>query len=431
VPPTLDDWFDVARGIKAFYESPEGLQRQRGDFEVPELANWLYHWREEGHDLNWIRQAIRDDQGGEWRHKHPDADESPIIDLPVENEPTDPIHVSMRVIPVTDASSGEFLNRGYSYWPAAFVVGSHAYVFVGHKDLHPRFFDVDLINATVVPLGPRTGFTSEGEGMYWDDTGHVYILDGSRLMRTSPLDQHAAEVVFDISEMPGIPAGCDLWQPHSSDDGRVHSATVRDAQHPEEGGRYPYIGTVVYRLGHKEFYPAVGKLDESQIDNTGRMLIIKETLDDGLSNRIIDLATRQTQVLRKADGAVGHSDCGPMLLIGEWSPPAGPEHGQCVKLDLSQPLTPGRRMELFASWNVGHISYRNGRCLRSDEKYLSLVGMNGEGVTPIFEHGMVVKDANNAYNFQVFANLDHSGRVAAFMSNDGGDRFDMFLAVLP
>lgn len=348
------------------------------------------------------------------------ASRPPVVLPPVEQpvpvpeppapEPAVPASSSARVLRVTDPSDGDFVPRMYSYWPNAWLHDRHAYVFAGHVDGLPRFFKVDLGSGAVERLGPLLGFTGTTEGWYWDANGWIYLLDGARLMRVSPFTNEA-RVVFDLAETH---PGCILWQAHSSDDGTVHCATVKQVV---SDGAYPAIGTVVYRIGRQEYFPAQGALDESQIDATGTYLIIKEDDD----NRVINLSTRHTQILRDADGAVGHSDCGPLLLVGEDN-----IHGACVKWDLNQPLTPGRRMDLFSTWNMGHISIRGGRCLLSDDTHLSLVSLGGGGVVPLLAHGGDV----GGYDNQVKANLDPSGRVATYMIHQGG-RFDVYLAVLP
>lgn len=315
------------------------------------------------------------------------------------------------MIQVTDASDGEFVPRQYSYWSNAWIHGRTAYVFAGHADGQPRFFKVDLVSGNVERLGPMIGFVGTTEGWSWSSDGWIYLLDGPRLRRVSPFTNEAP-TVFDISDTH---PGCILWQSHSSDDGQVHSATVKQIVNE---GAYPALGTVVFRKGRQEYFPAQGNLDESQITPDGGWLVIKENDD----NRIINLDTRETQIIRDADGAVGHSDCGPHLLVGEDN-----IHGALVKWDLNQPLTPGRRVELLSNiWNVGHVSYRAGRCVRSSDTHLSLVSLDGGGEVPLFAHGGDV----GGYDNQVKANLDPTGRVATYMIHKDG-RFDVFLAVLP
>lgn len=320
-----------------------------------------------------------------------------------------PIGTGQRLIRITSEADGEFINRQYSYWPTAYIKDDTAYVFVGHADGNPRFFAVDLTSGAVSRMGPMLPYWGTAEGWYWDAQGWIYLLDGPTLHYVNPFTADD-RLVFSIENSH---PGCRLWQAHSSDDGLTHSATVQEVV---ETGAYPNLGTVVFRRGREHYFPAIGSLDESQIDASGRWLIIKE--DD--RNRIIDLDTRATITLSNADGAVGHSDCGDGILVGE-----DDQHGACVRWDLREPLTPERRQTLFNTWAMGHVSIRGGRCLLSDEKQLSLVALDGSGVTPLLEHGM----SGRGYDYQVFGNLDPTGRVASFMSNRAG-RMDAYLLVL-
>lgn len=428
---TLDDYLTLARGIKAFYEAREGLQRQPGEFQVPEMANWLYHGIEAGHDLEWIRQAIRADQGGEWRSKHPGEPPAPP-EPPSEPPPPPPEPPSgplqppppvqrTRLFQVTTEVDGPVAPRTYGYWSNAWVEpgGETILVFCGLRN-GPAFFRVYRRSDLVEPLGRwNMPYGGETEGWYWDLQGWIYMAVGPRLLRIHP-GTGEEQVVGDIS---GLYPGCDLWQPHSSLDGSAHSATVRQIV---SGGKYPNMATVVFRPGSVDRYPAQGDLDESQISPDAQDLVIKETLEDGLSNRFIRVGAADGQRIRKAEGAIGHSDLGPGgLLIGEWSPPAGSEHGQCVRWDL-QPGVPPRRRELFPTWNLGHLSYQAGRWLRSDGQRLSLLDPDTGQLTPLWDHGMVIT-GSEAYDFQTGANLDPSGTVVCFRSNNGGPTQHLFV----
>jgi hypothetical protein len=285
-----------------------------------------------------------------------------------------------------------------------------AIVFAGHADERPRFFAVDLTSGSIERLGALVPYSGTGEGWYWNAAGRIYLIEGPRLRCVDPFTG-ADDVVFDISETH---PGCRLWQAHSSDDDATHCATV---ERLSSDGPYLRLGTVVVRHGHQTFYPAEAPVDESQVTADGTFLIIKE----GEDNRIINLETGETRVLRDEEGAVGHSDCGPGLLVGEDN-----IHGACVLWDLGAPLTPENRRMLFSTWNMGHVSVRGGRCLQSDATSLRLVALDGSGAMPLLEHGMV----GTGYDFQVHANLDPSGRVATYISNAAG-RFDVYLVVLP
>jgi hypothetical protein len=325
-----------------------------------------------------------------------------------------------RVIRVTNGSDGEFVNRMYSYWPNAVVLNGDVYVFAGHVDGRPRFFRVDLSDGRVTRLGSLLPYGGEAEGWYWDREGWVYLCDGPRLRRVNPFTGKDV-VVFDITETH---PGCRLSQSHSSDDGKTHSATV---QRIVDDGPYPNIGTVAFHRGEQVFFPTERFLDESAITTEGVVfLIIKEYDKDANGdpinedNRIINLETRETRLLLDADGAVGHSDCGPGFVVGEDN-----IHGACVYWDLRQPLSAARRRTLFETWGMGHVSIRGGRCLLSNDTHLSLVALDGSGVTRLLAHGMI----GAGYDYQVRASLDPTGAVACYMTNAGG-HLDVFLLLL-
>jgi len=328
-----------------------------------------------------------------------------------------------REIPVTDASDGTLINRGYAYYSAAFVSpgGETAFVLGATREQGPSVWGVDLHSEHVTRIGKLTGYPGEAEGWAWTPQGEIHLCDGSRYRRVNPFTGQDT-VLYDLSDPTtgeGHHPGCDLWQPHSSDDGQVHSATVRQIV---SDGKYPYLGTLVWYRGRPRYFPAIGDLDESALDSTGEFVVIKEKRDGLLHNRIIELATGITQTLTNAQGAVGHSDMGPGLLIGEWSPQHGEADGQCVLWDLRGPLVPERRRTLFYTWGMGHVSYRAGRCLLSGPQALSLLPLDGSGPQHLIDHGMAGEPHGN---------LDHSGRVAVFMSNHGTDRLDLSLLVLP
>jgi hypothetical protein len=316
---------------------------------------------------------------------------------------------------VTDERDGPLEPRMYPYWANAVVRDGGVYVFVGHADGRPRFIRVDLASRQVERLGPLLSYTGTGEGWHWDAQGRLYLIDGPRLRRVGPLSPGEDEVIFDITETH---PGCDLWQSHSSDDGRVHSATVRQIV---SNGAYPAIGTVVSIDGQQQFFPAPGALDESHLTGNGRWLLIEDTNDLWIH----DLTKMgPSRVIRDTEGALSHCDTGADFIVGEDN-----FAGACVRLDLAT----GERRILFRTWGMGHVSVRGDRYLFSDATHISLVAPDGSGlIRRLVEHGMVVPPGTpewKKYDFQVQANLDPSGRVACYMTNNGGDRQDVFLLI--
>lgn len=301
----------------------------------------------------------------------------------------------MRVIQVTNDDDGSFVPRMYSYWSNA-VVLNEVYVFAGHEDGTVHFFQVNRDAEVVGRLGSLLPYRGTSEGWRWDIEGWIYLLEGPRLRRVNPFTGED-RVVFDISDAH---PGCDLWQSHSSDDGRTHSATVRQIV---GGGAYPKLGTVVVRDGQMLFFQAQGSLDESQVTRSGSHVIIKENDD----NRVVNLQTRETIIIRDSERALGHSDCGSDFIVGEADKP---DPGACGLWDLTQPLTPGRFRLLFPTTNMGYVSTRGGRCLWSNDTHLSLVNLNNGAITLLVEHG-----GGTSYDDRVKANLDPTGQVACYM----------------
>ena len=102
---------------------------------------------------------------------------------------------------------------------------------------------------------------------------------------------------------------------HSSNDDRVHSATVQGQQLQRRRLRRLQP---VDRPGAPTS-PRKGDFDECQIDKSGRWLLVKENVDgkNGEDNRIIDLQSGAEQVFYDEEGAAGHSDMGYGYLVAE------------------------------------------------------------------------------------------------------------------
>lgn len=307
---------------------------------------------------------------------------------PVQEPPPLPRELRLWPVPTT----APVLNRIYSYWSNAWINGDTAHVFIGHED-GVHLYAVNLVTGEVHLNRSRVLLPAgTGEGWYWDKGGRISLCDGPRLRRLSPYGE-LDETLIDISETH---PGCRLWQAHSSDDGLVHSATV---ERIVSDGPYERIGTIIKRAGGVDYFPAQATLDESQVARGGRWLLIKE----GDDNRIVDLTgVVAERVMTDADGALGHSDCGPDFAVGEDN-----QRGACIWLDLA---TLDRRV-LFETWNMGYVSVRGGKCLHSGETHLNLVDLNGGGVTPLVEHG-----GGSSYDERVKANLDPTGRVGFYVS---------------
>lgn len=293
---------------------------------------------------------------------------------------------------------GPFHPRLYSYWANAFVGRDNViYVFGGHQQAGPYLYEIRDGRLAVHSALPGSGTT---EGWYWDARlARIYQPEGPRLMLLDPFSG-ARETVMDIS---ALYPGCRVFQTHSSDDGRVHSATAQSLVD------WKFIATVVFINDAPAHWKAEGVIDESQITPDGKYIIIKETnADFQLYNRIIKLPYEFEFQLGPQE-RLGHSDCGNGFIIGEDS-----HLGAAVRYDLET----RKRKEIFGTWNMGHVSVRGNCALfsRHEEGKLELFEFFPEGggsSTYIFNHGI----KSNDYDLQVRANLSPCGRVAAFTMN--------------
>jgi hypothetical protein len=356
--------------------------------------------------------------------------EDPQPTLPIPQPPPNvppPHSVAPKVLQLTNPLlDPNVLNRIYTYWPNAWVRGTVAYVFYGNADNYPGFLSVDMVTGEVTHLeawSKAFPYRGETECLYWDREGRICFPQGPRLMRVSPFTMES-EILVDISQTH---PGCDLWQAHSSEDGRVHSATVRRIVND---GRYPSVGTLLVRNGEQHYFaPTRGEIDESEVSPNSRWLLIKEGTDNATDNRIIEVETLEERLILEADGAVGHSAFDGDWLIGEDN-----IHGACVAWDLNSVLFPQARREVFRTDNMGHLSIRNGRWILTTPDAIIWVRWSvaaGATMTHLEDHGMKVLDPNRQYDFQVFANVDLTGSVVIFVSNRGIGRNDVFLLVLP
>lgn len=388
---TLEDWLAWGRELEAIYQAELG---RSASCDPIAFTNWTFHRVMNGESIDWIRARIRESH--EWKMRQQSGQ-------PPEQPGQAPVTGSGRVIKV---AGDDFHPRFYSYWSNAYIQGESAFVFAGHRDGYPRFYKVNLATGESIPLMPGSPagvsydlslvyVNSTTEGWSWDREGFIHWLDGPRLVRSNPFTGQN-DVLLDISESH---PGCRLWQSHS--EGDTHCATV---ERIVADGPYQRIGTIARRGNTQHYFPAEGALDESQI--TGQWLIIKEARTrDGrarLDNRIVDLETGYSYWVPDEAGAFGHSDGEGGILFGE-----DDQQGACVRWDLRS----GHRQKQFATWNMGHVSYRGERCIVSDD--VSISEVTAEGKQSIIDHGVNVTD----YDTQVRANLDPTGRVACYMAN--------------
>ncbi len=289
----------------------------------------------------------------------------------------------------------------------------------------------------------------------------LYINEpmGTRLFRYDVVT-HNWETVFDAGSRF---SGKYIWQAHSSNDDKVHSATIRDK------ASYRMEGCMVSRNGRIDYFAAVrNDFDECQIDKSGRWLLIKEDLDGNGTedNRVIDLENNNAERrLMDPDGAAGHSDLGYGYLVAEDN--FNPQPSAVRVWDFTQELRGGEPTSPVAGqgtlvyqhteWNdgLGHIAHSNSKqgvpisqqmacashaarnnlprvneivCFRLDGSMQALVvapnlvDLNASG-------GDFGGDGD--YWRQPKGNLDVTGEYFIWTANVGSNRLDAFVVKVP
>ena len=245
-----------------------------------------------------------------------------------------PLHVSLAVfhdgrppdqLRATAAAPTASLPVGYSYWSN---INNHA-----GSDTMLIFLGLDRRKGgggpTLFSYNKRTGETRT-----WARCLRPTALSAgapakagtsarrSRMRSTSTtaraccaydVQSRTLETVFD-AQRTQLGADKYIWQMHSSNDDRVHSATLR-SRHLRDAR----LRRLQRSHGTGDLFRHEGDFDECQIDKSGRWLVIKENVDgrNGEDNRIIDLQTGSRADLPRPNGAAGHSDLGFGYMVAE------------------------------------------------------------------------------------------------------------------
>src|SRR5262249_19807817 len=112
-----------------------------------------------------------------------------------------------------------------------------------------------------------------------------------------------------------------IFQPHSSDNDQVHSATVQDSS-------FNRLGCVVYRSANRQFQfykPKSGFfLDECHVDKSCHWLRLLEVSSPSGAeiNGVVDLRRGSITTIEDQQGALGHLDMGYGYAVGadNWNP---------------------------------------------------------------------------------------------------------------
>jgi hypothetical protein len=374
----------------------------------------------------------------------------------------------VRVTNASDCGGNDCVNYvGYSYWRTMnnHVGSDTLLIFLtldrGRGGAGPTLFSYNKVTDTLTKVGPLFEPTSPfsratGETWYFSATRPtaLYLNDGPRLLRYDVVAR-TFETVLDVSTQPA-PFGADraARQTHSSDDDRVHSATLEDTTTSDE------LGCFAYRedTGQFFYFPRLGfAYDECQIDKSGRWLLIKEKLgtdpQSEVDNRIIDLTTGAETDLLDRDGAGGHSDngFGYMVAADNWNPL--PNAIRLRKFGPN-PLAAGGLVYYDSQWrpqSVEHISHGNARAdVPPEQQYVCGSGANAvngprvneivciplDGSLRVLVVAPVMTDMNapgggTGYSKLPKGNLDVTGQYFIWTSNLGGSRLDAFIVKVP
>ncbi len=370
---------------------------------------------------------------------------------------------AIRLTNAADCSGNDCVNyAGYSYWRNMnnHVGMESMLVFVGldrsRGGAGPTLFELNKTSGVLRNLGPLLPETSSlswatSEGWYFSATmpTKLYLNDGPRIARLDVITGQLQTVVDVGSELGG---GYMLRQLHSSDDDRVHSATVRSAVN------YQDHGCMVYEedTARFHFFPITTDFDECQVDRSGNWLVIKANLDgiNGEDNLIVDLRTGEKRVLLDRDGAAGHSDLGHgyMIAADNWANDAN-----TWKLwDFTQPNLVGHRVYHNNDWSVAtpdHVSHTNSSpglsaagqyaCGSSVSRITSVhsneivcFSLDGSESTLVVAPAMTSLYASGGGSGDDYArspkgNLDVTGQYYLWTSNMGGSRLDAFIVRVP
>ncbi|MET0164099.1 MAG: hypothetical protein ABW318_03730 [Vicinamibacterales bacterium] len=365
----------------------------------------------------------------------------------------------------SDCGGSDCVNYvGYSYWRN---INNHAgsdtmLIFLGLNRNRggggPTLFSYNKNSGETRNLGPLFSGDSPfswatGEGWYFSASRAttLYINDTNQLLRYD-VNSKAMETVFDVRQHLG--ADKHIKQIHSSNDDRVHSATVQDAN-------WRMTGCVAYQESNRRatFIAAKGDYDECQIDKSGRWLVIKENVDgrDGEDNRIIDLQSGAEQVFLDRDGAAGHSDLGYGYLVAEDNMYSQP--GATRVWQLGQDLHgagQGTVVYNLTDWNasagLGHLSHENAQagvpvaqqmaCTSSAERQnlprvneIICFRLDGSRTVLVVAPNMTDLNASGGgsddYSKRPKGNLDPTGEYFIWTTNLGTNRADAFIVRIP
>jgi hypothetical protein len=391
---------------------------------------------------------------------------------------------AIRLTNATDCAEGQdcLWYVGYSYWRNInnHVGQADMYIFLGTDRARggagPVLIRYNKVTEQVQNTGPLFGADSPysfstGEGWYFSGTKPTKLytwLVGSPQLRLYDVVRKRFEPApaLDLDHC-GRPSNCPatsayITQPHSSDDDRVHSATVQDSE-------FRSLGCVVHETAGRQFRfyaPAAGyALDECHVDKSGRWLMLLETAaDDSRRNRVVDLRHGTITAIEGRDGGLGHLDMGFGYAVGADTFSAWPNATILLKFPVTSATRPvGPVVHFNKRWDLAaanHIAHGNARAGAPPE-WQYACGSNASRVPDMADeivcfpldasldpngslYVLVVApvmtnldaaggrdDDGDDYEQVPKGNLDTTGRYFIWTTNLGGDRLDAFLVKIP
>jgi hypothetical protein len=377
----------------------------------------------------------------------------------------------IRVTTASDCNGADCVDYvGYSYWRNMnnHVGSDTMYLFLGldrnKGGSGPTLFSYNKVTDQVTNLGPLFDASNSlgwatGEQWYWSATQptKLYVwAPGTPFYRYDVVTKQL-QPIFDVATQFGTNRY--MWQPHSSNDDKTHSGTLRSSL------TYAMLGCYVFHedTGQFSYYEKRGDFDECQVDKSGRWLLIKENVDGsaGEDNVIIDLQSGAATTFLDQAGAAGHSDngFGYMVAADNWNNLPGAVRAWTFgqPFPTSQPgtsvLPQGRIVYHTTDWNtdIGHLSHANARPgVPLDQQYAcgggasrqrlprsnEIVCFPLDGSLRVLVVAPVMTDLDatgggDDYGKMPKGNLDVTGQYFIWTSNVGGSRLDAFIVKVP
>jgi hypothetical protein len=355
------------------------------------------------------------------------------------------------------------------------------YIFLGTDNAHggrgPTLIRYNKSTDSVQDVGalfdaPSLFRFSTAEGWYFSGTQptklYAFLVGSTQLRRYDILTrQFDPTPAIDLARCPR-PNVCPteaayVFQPHSSDDDRVHSATVENAA-------FQRLGCVVYREASQGFLffrpPSGYLLDECHVDKSGRWLMLIETRGDGRRvNRVVNLKRpKRITVIPDVEGGLGHLDVGHGYAVGADTFNPLPNATILLKFPVSstqRPIGPvvhyNKRWDIAAANHIAHGNAASGAppeaqyaCGSNASRVPDMAdeiicfpldaSRNPDGSLDVLVVGQVLTDLDAAGGRDVNGddypqipkgNLDVTGRYFIWTTNFGGDRLDAVLVKIP